>query len=59
MHYSIFIDGAKTKNHRKKKNNQYQQTYSPYPVIGGVKYVFDPPPPTLTEDFRKIDRGLF
>ena len=23
----------------------------------GVKYVFDPP--TLTEDFRKIDRGLF
>ena len=30
-----------------------------YPVIGGGgKYVFDPPP-TLTEDFRKIDRGLF
>ena len=29
----------------------------PYPVIGGVKYVFDPP--TLTEDFRKIFRGLF
>ena len=24
---------------------------------GGVKYVFDPP--TLTEDFRKIDRGFF
>ena len=33
--------------------------YKTYPVKGGPNVFGHTPTPTLTEDFRKIDRGLF